>query len=211
MDLFPKDYKKNDSVPGAANSPARPMAFLTGLKEKLSASRGSRFSSVKVREAVFRLATIVSGAALVLILLLWAGLHFYQKSLTSQISDLKKQQAEVFNAKDKEVAAQIVDFDKGMALAQAVLKKHVYATAVFEKLAAATLPRVQWQSFGLAVKDSSLNLKGLAADYSTLAKQILALQDGGFSGVKINNIALDKAGGVSFSAAFNFNPEILKR
>lgn len=209
MDLLPRDYKKSDSAFSPANPASGPNSLLTGLKDRISGDGANRFSSLKMREVLLRLASIISWAALILILLLWGGLYFYQQSLNGQINDLKRQQAEVFSAKDKETAIKIVDFDRGMTLTQELLKKHIYSSAIFDSLAAVTLPRVQWLSFDFIVKDGTLNLKGLAGDYSTLAKQMLALQEGGFSNVKVSNIGLDKVGGVSFAAIFNFDPKIL--
>ncbi|MBU4142663.1 hypothetical protein KJ590_01535 [Patescibacteria group bacterium] len=218
MDLFPKDYKRNDLVSPAVEPGVGATSFLKNLKNKFFAGFGQaklgfgngNFSlPSKTKETFLRMGVIISGAALVVVLLLWAGLFFYQKSLFGQINDLKKQQSEIFSAEDKAMAAKIVDFNKGATLAQQLLKNHIYSSAIFSQLAAATLPRVQWRSFDLAVNDNSAALKGLAADYATLAKQILALNEAGFSNIKISNILLDKIGGVGFAAAFNFDPKIL--
>jgi len=211
MDLFPKDYKKTGSVLSPDNSGGGLASFWEKIKNKLAFGNGQLALPSKTRETFLRLGVIISGAALVLILLLWAGLFFYKNSLNNQIKDLARQQAEVFGAKDKEIAAKIVDFDKGAALAQALLKNHIYASNLFDKLAAVTLPRVQWRSFDLAAKENKVAMKGLAADYATLARQILALEGEGFSNVEIGNISLDKTGGVSFSAAFNFDPKLLQK
>lgn len=218
MDLFPKDYKrKNLSFPAAA-SHAGGRAFFQNLKNKFSAGFGQAKPGFgngnfgvpsKAKETFLRLGAILSGAALVTVLLLWAGLFFYQKSLNRQIADLKKQQSEIFSVEDKALAAKIVDFNQGATLAQALLKNHIYSSEIFSQLAAATLPRVQWRSFDLAVSDNSAALKGLAADYAALAKQILALSEAGLANIKISNILLDKIGGVGFAAAFNFDPKIL--
>ncbi len=211
MDLFPKDYKKNDSSLPAANSGSTAISWLKNLKNKLAAGSGNWAVPSRAKETLLRLGVILSGVALLLVLLLWGGLFFYAKSLPIQISDLKRQQSEVFSAKDKEAAVKIVDFDKGAALTQSLLKNHIYSSNIFDKLAAVTMPRVQWQSFNLSVKDSSIVLKGLAADYTILAKQMLALERDALANVKISNISLDKAGGVGFTASGNFDPKILQK
>ncbi len=165
----------------------------------------------KARGTLMRLGVILSSAAFILVLLLWGSLIIYKNVLTGQINDLKKKQAEVFNDKDKEIATKIIDLEKGSMLMQLLLKSHLYTSNAFDKLAAATVPRVQWQSFDLAVKNNSINVKGFSADYATLAKQILALADGGFINAAISSIAMDKSGGVSFGATFNFDPKILQK
>lgn len=211
MDLFPKDYKKNGFPPMAAVSESGFSGFLKNAKDKLAAGKDSLSANSRVREALSRLGMILASTALVLALLLWGGLYFYKNSLVSQINDMRKRQAEIFSAEDKELAAKIADLDERANLAQALLKNHVYASGVFDKLASATVPRVQWRSFGLSVKDRGLSLSGFSADYANLAKQILSLKESGFSDVKISGIALDKSGGVSFSAGMNFDPKILQK
>lgn len=210
MDLFPKDYKKNVSVLPTDDSGAA-VSFWNNLKNKLAGGRGSFSLPSKAKETFLRLGAIISGAAFVVILLLWASLFFYQQSLNNQIKDLKKQQSEIFSVKDKALAAEIVDFNKSATLAQALLKNHVYSSEFFSQLAAATGPRVQWRSLNLSVSENSAALKGLAADYATLAKQIIALNEAGFSNIKISNILLDRIGGVGFEAVFNFDPKILQK
>src|SRR3989338_373381 len=213
MDLFPKDYKKNSSSMPAAGNAAEPMTFLSKLKNKFSAGIGGgrSVSLSKVKDTALRLGTIFGGVILAIVLLLWASLALYEKSLNSQINALKKKQAAVFTDKDIDMAAKIVAFDKGALLVQGLLKSHFYTSNLFDKLAAATLPRVQWQSFDMSTKDKTINVNGLAADYSSLAKQILALKESGFSNAKISNISLDKTGRVGFSASFNFDPQILQK
>ncbi|KKT26485.1 MAG: hypothetical protein UW11_C0011G0016 [Parcubacteria group bacterium GW2011_GWA2_43_9b] len=199
-------------MPAAGNA-AEPMTFLSKLKNKFSAGIGGgrSVSLSKVKDTALRLGTIFGGVILAIVLLLWASLALYEKSLNSQINALKKKQAAVFTDKDIDMAAKIVAFDKGALLVQGLLKSHFYTSNLFDKLAAATLPRVQWQSFDMSTKDKTINVNGLAADYSSLAKQILALKEGGFSNAKISNISLDKTGRVGFSASFNFDPQILQK
>jgi len=218
MDLFPKDYKKSETtIPMGTEKPSLTSILkkikdrFLALKSSSSSGGGSMAIVVKAKGTLLRLGVILSSVAFFLILVLWGSLTIYKNVLTGQINDLKKKQAEVFNEKDKEAATKIVDFETTSALVQGLLKTHLYASNVFDELAAATVPRVQWQSFNTVVKDSSINVKGFSADYATLAKQILALADGGFLNVVVSNIAMDKSGGVGFGATFNFDPKILQK
>ncbi len=210
MDLFPKEYKKNGFSP-TMNRLSSGMGFSwADLRSKFF---GGGFSSVSssAKETLARLGVILSTGVFLLVLLLWSGLIFYGRSLTAQIGNLKKEQAAVFSAEDKEMAAKIVNFDENVSLLRVLLKNHIYSSAIFDKLASLTLPRVQWRTFNLSVKDSGLVMDGLAADYATLAKQMLALEEGGFTNLKISNISLDRTGAVAFTAAFNFDPKILQK
>lgn len=211
MDLFPKNYKKNNLLSPDGVTKQGTLDFLKNLKNKLSFSGGSQAFLSKTKETLLRLGVVLSGAVLILVLLLWGGLYFYSKSLTSQIADLKKQQSEVFNAEDKALASKIVSFDKGAALIQSLLKNHTYSSVVFDKLAAVTLPRVQWRSLDFSLKNSEISMKGFSANYAALAQQLLAFEGNEFSNIKASSIALDKTGGVSFVLTFNFSPKILQK
>ena len=213
MDLFPKDYKKSETGIPSAGIKLSLASVSKKIQDKFSSlkSGGNMAIITKTKGTLMRLGVILSSSAFVLVLVLWGSLTIYKNVLTGQINDLKKKQSEVFNDKDKEIASKIVDLEAGSVLVQSLLKNHLYASNAFDKLAEATVPRVQWQSFDLIVKDSTINVKGFSADYATLAKQILALADGGFTGTQISNISMDKSGGVSFGAAFSFDPKILQK
>lgn len=213
MDLFPKDYRKNDSAGVTANSKPATGLGLKNTQDRFSILRGNGglFLTPQTKNALARWGIILSAVALTAVLAFWGGLMVYKKSLVGQIGDLKKQQENVFSDRDKKIAAEIVAMEKGSALTQDLLKSHIYASGFFEKLSAATVPRVQWQSLNLAVADRSAGLKGFAADYATLAKQILLFRESGFTNIAIDSIALDKNGGVGFGAVFNFDIKVLQK
>lgn len=204
MDLVPKEYKQKKA--GILGAVAGKPAFSLG---KFSLPKLTNLSAMGGN---FLRAGIILGAAILFLLLLgWAGLKFYQSSLVSQIQNLQEQQSQVFPIKDRELVADITDFESGAKLIQDLFKNHVYTSEILDKLAASTLPQVQWESYGLDVKSRKITLKGRAANYSVLAKQILALQESGFSQVSVSSIALDKVGGVSFGMNFEFDPKIIQK
>ncbi len=172
----------------------------------------SKFSNLPAAGNFFlRVGMILGAIILILLLLSWGGLKFYQSSLVSQTQNLKEQESKVFSIKDKELVVQMMDFESGAKLISNLLKNHVYTSEILDKLATSTLPQVQWVSYGLDVINRRITLRGRAANYSVLAKQILALQDSGFSNVAVSSIALDKVGGVSFGVNFEFDPKIIQK
>jgi len=213
MDLFPKDYKKNETEIPSAGAVLSLSAIFNKIKDGFSSlGSGEKLSAIsKAKGTLMRLGVVLSSGVFVVVLLLWGSLIIYKSVLTGQINDLKKKQAEVFNDKDREIAVKIIDLETASALVQVLLKTHLYSSNAFDKLAAATVPRVQWQSFDLTIQDKKISVKGFSADYATLAKQILALADGGFTNVSVSNILMDKNGGVGFSAIFNFDSKILQK
>jgi len=204
MDLVPKEYKQKKA--GIFGADIRKPSISMG---KFSLPK---FSNLPAAGNSFLRVGIILGAAILLLLLLsWGGLKFYQSSLVSQTQNIKEQQSQIFSVKDKELVSQMVDFESGAKLISGLLKNHVYTSEILAQLATSTLPQVQWESYGLDVKSGKIILKGRAASYSVLAKQILALQDSGFSKVAVSGIALDKVGGVSFGVNFEFDPKVLQK
>ena len=192
MDLVPKEYKQKLG----ADSRKPPFSL-----DKLSLSKLSNLSAA-VGGAFLKTGIISALAVLILLCSGWAGLKFYQNSIPGQIQDLKERQSKIFSSQDKELVVKIAGLENAAAAIQTLLKSHVYTSEILEKLAASTLPRVQLESYGLDVKGGKIILKGRAANYSVLARQILAFQEAGFLKVAVSEIALDKVGGVSFGLNF---------
>ena len=200
MDLVPKEYKQK------LGADSRKPLFSLG---KLSLPKFPNLPAV--RSAFLKTGIILALAVLIALCLGWTGLKFYQKSVAGQIQNLKEQQSKIFSSQDKELVVKIAGLENGAAVIQTLLKSHIYTSEILEKLAASTLPQVQLTSYGLDVKTSKIILKGRAANYSVLAKQILAFQGAGFLKAAVSEIALDKVGGVSFGLNFEFDPKIIQR
>lgn len=203
VDLFPKEYKTKEGVNGANIGPSNSGSGKFSLKS-IDISKVAELG-----QSLSRFGLVLCGILFVISLALWGGLTYYKKSLVNQIADLKDRQSKVFSANDKALAAKIIDLQKSSDSAKGLLSSHIFISGVFDKIAAVTLPRAQWQSINLSAADRTVKLTGIAANYSVLAKQMLALGEGGFSNVAITGIKLDKLGGVSFGASFNFDPKIL--
>jgi len=195
-----------------SNGEARISTSLFSRAKSFFSFLSSGFSGMeKVKDSFFKIGIFLSFVVLALVLLSWGSLLIYKKVLTNQIFDLKEQQSKIFGAKEKEMATSIISLEKGSIMAQSLLKNHIYSSVIFEEVAKATLPRVQWLSLDFSLKELSLVARGLASDYSFLAKQILAFEEAGFSNLKISNISLDKSGGVAFGLVLNFDYKILQK
>jgi len=207
MDLVPKEFKKKGDIisPGAPNSNNAPPNRLGALGSvKLSNLAKSGFNYLKFG--------IIGGFVLLILSLgSWGGIKIYLNSVRSNIEDLKKQEAEIFSSQDKETAEKIADLEKRANLAQEFLKAHIYSSEILNSIAALTLPKVKWDTYTLSVKEREVILKGRAADYSVLAKQLFTLEQSSYSNVTVSGIALDKDGTVTFGVNFNFDPKILQK
>ena len=210
MDLLPKEYKQR---PGGIIEPSGVKPKAAAAWSRLKSGAGS--VNYKGLGLNFLRAGIIGGLLLLgLLLLSWGGLKFYNRALNSQAVKVRQEYAKVFGNTEQELAKKVVDLESRMTLVQSALKNHVYSSEFFNRLSAATLSQVQWVSCELTLKkENKAVLKGRTASYSTLAKQILALQsnDSGFSNVQASGISLDKAGGVGFSVSLNLDPKILQK
>lgn len=208
MDLLPKEYKKGGDIisPSALNN-----------NHPISAAPPSRAGNINIPKPIRRSFDylkfgIIGGAILfVLMLLGWGGMKLYQRSLNANIEDLKKQEAGIFTDQDKVEAEKIAGLEKRADVTQTFLKSHIYSSVILDSIAALTLPKVKWDDYQLSVDDKKVSLKGEAADYSILAKQIFTLDQTDYTNVAVSGISLNKSGTVNFSVDFSFNPKILQK
>ncbi len=203
MDLVPREYKRPiDNIPlppagGRANF---------GLNK-------IKISEIPKRFDYLKFGIVAAVILLILSLAVWGGLKIYAGVISGKIEELKKQEGAVFESKDKDLAEKIADMEKRAKIAQDFFKAHVYTSEILNAIALQTLPKVKWDSYDLNVKTNNVVLKGQAADYSSLAKQLFTFEEeqSNFSNVNVSGIALDKAGTVSFSASFTFDSNILHK
>ncbi len=198
MDLVPKEYKQKSGNSGGKSSAGKflPSGF-SGLSQ--------------IGNSFLRVGIILGLIALILLGLGWGGLKIYGNSVAKQIEGQKEQQSKIFPAKEKDLITQIADLESGAAVGQNILKNHIYTSEILVKIATSTLPQVQLEGYSLDVKNKLVILKGIALNYSVLAKQILAFQDAGFSKVTTSESNLDKSGGVNFGINFEFDPKIIQK
>lgn len=191
MDLIPKENKKNNG--GVIIRPSLDSG-LVKLKVLLS-SRGLLISAL---------------IALVLVAAGWAGMRIYERYLSKKIEAVKEKTATTFSAEDQALAKKIVDLQRRAVWLEGLLKSHIYTSGPLDKLAGATLPQVQWLDYSLNVEAKTLTLKGRAADYSVVARQLLALAEAGFSLIELPAVTLDKIGGVSLGVNLKFDPKMIQ-
>ncbi len=196
MDLVPREYKQNNFL--NQTEPNKGGFSAVGLKDKIAVEK-----SIKIF-------ALLGFLILVLLILGWGGLKLYQIKLQKDIASLKDAYGQFFSQEEKAQAEKIVDWQSRLTVLTDLWKSHTYGSNVLASLGAATLPKVQWQSFDLDVANRKVSLKGLAGNYETIAKQILAFQEEKFSKIKVADIKLDKTGGVSFSVTFEFSAKLLQ-
>ena len=195
MDLAPRDYKRiNNQVDSFAE------------KESESILGFSRMEEISLKKWIIGVFIMV-----VVSFLAYGGLKFYEKSVSSQISDLKNQQAAIWGQQDKNLVEKLINFQQSVDMIQELIKSHRYSSGLISALAAATLPQIQWESFDANTESNQLILRGRAANYKVLALQLLAFEkDQDWGDPKVSGIALDKKGSVGFLLNISFDSRLLR-
>ncbi len=172
------------------------------------------------KEKQFNLASISSKigtliiALIVLSLLVFGGLYFYNRSLTGKINDLKAQIDNLNKGRDKNFESKVKFLDEALKNSRILLKNHLYFSGLFEEIEKLTVPQVSFSDCDAILNsDGSLNLtlSGKTSSYTYLAKQMVSFsQDKKLvKDVKVLKISLGTAGGIEFSLTVNFLKDIL--
>jgi hypothetical protein len=151
---------------------------------------------------------------LFLVILSWGGLFFYAKSTDKKISEVKSKQTGFQERINKISLANIMDLQKGLAEAKALLASHIYSSNALRVMEELTLPNVQWESFSLSIATNNIAFTGRAGSYTTLAKQMLIFEkdkDKRILKLSVSSISLDHNGGVSFGASITLNKELFNK
>ena len=150
---------------------------------------------------------------LVLSLIVYGGLFYYNKSLTEKLSELQTQTEEINRQRDTEFEEKVISLEAALNSLKKILKNHVYWSNVFSKFESLTLPQVSFSNFNANLKDDGsvgLTISGNTSGYTYLAKQMVSFsQDELVSNIELSGINLGTEGGIGFGLSVDFLGEIL--
>jgi len=150
---------------------------------------------------------------LVLSLIVYGGLFYYNKSLTEKLSELRTQAEEINRQRDTEFEEKVISLEAVLNSLKKILKNHVYWSNVFSKFESLTLPQVRFSNFSANLKDDGsigLTISGNTSGYTYLAKQMVSFsQDELVSNIELSEINLGTEGGIEFGLSVNFLGDIL--
>ncbi len=192
MDLIPKQYKSGN--PDEAKG---------GLK-----SRGISISDKQSKLLFLLNKRVIICLALILIALVaFGGLKIYNFYIQRNIDDLKIEIKQLQGEQDIELVKKINEMEKSIGIVTDLKKNHIFSSLFFETLERVTIAEVQWRGMNLDTLQGRATLKGKAASYSFLAKQIVSFKEQGFQ-IDVSGITSTN-NGVEFSAIIKFDPKIL--
>jgi hypothetical protein len=211
MDILPKNITTAPSS-GLGQKAAVSGSGGGGLKLPPIPKKGIESLEIKFEES--KLPLIFSLVILFLVIAAYGGLFFYGKSLDEKIKAADTKLAELKERMDKISLASILDLQKSLIEAKALLAGHIYSSNVLRLLEELTLPKVQWSSFSLDAGAGDIALSGRAEGYTTLAKQMLVLEEDKDKRIlqySTSGVSLDHNGGVTFDMAITLNKKMLTK
>ncbi|KKS26560.1 MAG: hypothetical protein UU87_C0001G0075 [Parcubacteria group bacterium GW2011_GWA2_42_11] len=170
------------------------------------------FNPGKMKRSLISPAVIILVFSLLVIsLIVYGGLFFYQLKIEKDINASRQAYEEIVNRQDENVLKKIVSQGENAEMLSGLLKSHRYLSNLFKALREATLSQVQWTAFSLSANSKDkISLSGNVASYKVLAQQMAVFKkDKNWSGASFSSIKLDKNGIITFLADVEFSPSLL--
>ncbi len=164
-------------------------------------------------KTIFSKIGVLIFALLIISLLIYGGLHFYNQRLNKQLVEFQGQIGELNKQRDKDFEVKVQFLDKALKNLQIVLRGHLYWSNLFSRFETLTVPQVYFSDFSAALADSgslSLVLSGKTAGYTYLAKQMVSFsQEKTVSNINVSAISLSTDGSIEFKLNIDFFKDIL--
>ena len=157
---------------------------------------------------------ILAAVFLVLILGLYFGLATYQQRLISSLSGVDTRLADLERSRDKKLERSLLDLRGQLAVINPLLAAHFFWSDAIIKIQSVTQPQVQFLSFNADVPGTKIIVKILAANYTTVARQIAALYTvDSITDVLLNKVQSQPTGRleVTVQITFDTNKFLIKK
>lgn len=149
---------------------------------------------------------------LILSLLFYGGLLFYQKKLQTNLNSINQEITNLESKRDKTTEEAILSADKKLNLAEDLFKSHLYWSDLFGNIEKAVVPDVYFSESKLdfANEKVDIGLTGNAKTYTALAQQMVSFkEDPSVESIAVSKISLSESGGIEFDLAIVFSKSIL--
>lgn len=148
---------------------------------------------------------------LVICVLIFGALYFLKYRTERQISEATISFSASAEALRQDKFVNYKNYVRQVSALEETSAKRLFASSVFSALENNTATGVVWTGATLNAAANLLSLTGAANNYSTIAKQAVALRQAGFSKVELKDLKMSKDGGVTFSVSFIFSESLKKK
>jgi Tfp pilus assembly protein PilN len=142
----------------------------------------------------------------ILVFAVFAGLSWYERSLTATVDGLDQDLAAVEAKRSPKTEENLLTFSKQENLMATLLADHLFWSNAFNNLASHLQSQVQIKSFSAAADKNEVNFNAIAPSYSVISKQVAAfLADDAFDKVDLGEIRSLNSGRLEFSMQLRFS------
>lgn len=162
--------------------------------------------------AVFSKTGGIALVLLILSLLFYGGLFFYQKTIEKNLNSIKQEITDLESKRDKTTEAAILEADKKLNLTENLFKDHFYWSELFGRIEDAVVPEVYFleTKLNFASSQITVDLSGSARTYTALARQMVSFKEDIMAdSVTVSKISLSENGGIAFDLMVVFSKSAL--
>ena len=151
-------------------------------------------------------------ALLILGLLLYGGLLFYENRLNKSLENIDEQITNLDIKRNLEIEQTMIDLDRKLKVLKGMFENHLYWSKLIKKVENLTILEAYFidGNFTLEAGSLKVNFPGNTLSYTDLARQMVSFQEeSAVESVTVSNINLSKEGGISFNFEVIFSKDIL--
>ena len=148
----------------------------------------------------------VGGVVLTTVAVLAGGMYFYQNTLENRLTSLDAEIIALEQQRNKQAEQNILVFNRQVSMLSNLLNEHAYWTTAFSKIEGLTQAQVQFETVVATLTDNKIDLKAIAPNYTTVARQIAAfLSDDSIRDVNLSKVNVLTSGRLEFAMQLIFD------
>ena len=148
---------------------------------------------------------------IVLLVLGYALLFYFEGKAQSTLNDLEEKIAQVGTKEEKKIETQLLLQRKTINDFAKLFQDHKKASAFFEFIENNCHPKVWFTELTLSPEDAQANLSGQTVNFQTLGQQILIFQEhDSVESVQLNSLTINDEGETEFTLSLPLNSQMFK-
>ncbi len=145
-----------------------------------------------------------------IVLAVVAGIYFgllaYNQSLSSKLSSIDGQLADLEKSRDKQLESRLLDLNKQLAVVNPLISSHIFWSEALAKIQSLVEPQLQFKSIDADVLSKKIVITALADSYTTVARQIASFYTvDSITDVVLNTVKSQPSGKVELSMQLFFD------
>lgn len=133
-------------------------------------------------------------------------LYFYKNSLENKLTSLDAQIVQLEQRRNRQAEQNILIFNKQVSMLSDMLDKHAYWSTAFSKIEGLLQNQVQISSMTTSLSENKIDIRAIAANYTTIARQIASfLSDGSIKDITLSRVNTLTNGHLEFNMQILFD------